>query len=187
MEGDVPINCKEGGKSASYLPSLAKVITLGSFSKPRTGRTQIITKFEGKKKIYFYYTMCLASPSSLLKLPIIITTTPPFCSETEMVSFFLSQNKEMSDYASFAHDLMWTYALALDQLLRNDSSALDSIHSNSTSRYVEAVLPHLMGNSFLLRAKKTMDKKGMFSQSRQLCHDPDTVSSQSEIEKTPFV
>jgi len=43
------------------------------------------------------------------------------------------ENKEWSDYASFAHDAVWTYALALDRLLRNDSSALDTIHSNATS------------------------------------------------------
>lgn len=65
--------------------------------------------------------------------------------KTEMVSFFFSQNKEWSDYASFAHDAVWTYALALDQLLRNDSSVLDSINSNTTSTYVKLVLSHLMG------------------------------------------
>ena len=43
------------------------------------------------------------------------------------------QNKEWSDYASFAHDSVWTYALALDQLLKIDSTALDTIHSNTTS------------------------------------------------------
>lgn len=58
--------------------------------------------------------------------------------------YFFSQNKEWSDYASFAHDAVWTYALALDQLLRNGSSALDSIHSYTTSTYVEAVLSHLI-------------------------------------------
>lgn len=46
---------------------------------------------------------------------------------------FLSQKKEWSDYASFAHDAVWTYAVALNQLLKNDSSALDKIDTNSTS------------------------------------------------------
>ncbi|PFX22226.1 Gamma-aminobutyric acid type B receptor subunit 1 [Stylophora pistillata] len=43
------------------------------------------------------------------------------------------QKKEWSGYASFAHDAVWTYALALDQLLKNDSLALDKIDTNSTS------------------------------------------------------
>lgn len=48
-----------------------------------------------------------------------------------LIPFF--QDKEWSDYASFAHDAVWTYALALDRLLNNDTFALDSVTSNATS------------------------------------------------------
>lgn len=43
------------------------------------------------------------------------------------------EKKQWSDYASFAHDAVWTYALAMDRLLKNDSSALRTINSNITS------------------------------------------------------
>ena len=36
MEGDVPINCQEGGESACNLSSSAKVIFVGSFRKKTT-------------------------------------------------------------------------------------------------------------------------------------------------------
>lgn len=98
MEGDVPINCKERGETASNLSRIRPKLIL--------------------------------SPQWQLKLKWFL---------------FFFQNKEWSDYASFAHDAVWTYALALDQLLRNYSSVLDSINSNTTSTYVKLVLSHLMG------------------------------------------
>ncbi|XP_054282459.1 gamma-aminobutyric acid type B receptor subunit 1-like isoform X2 [Macrosteles quadrilineatus] len=44
----------------------------------------------------------------------------------------------ISGYAGYAYDAVWMYALALDQLNKEDPSALSAIHApNTTKRYVE--------------------------------------------------
>ena len=45
----------------------------------------------------------------------------------------LQSNKKWSDYATFAFDAVWAYALAVDKLLMNDSHALDSIDQETTA------------------------------------------------------
>ncbi|CAG9862835.1 unnamed protein product [Phyllotreta striolata] len=45
-----------------------------------------------------------------------------------------SIHRPISDYAGFAYDAVWTYALALTQLLQNDSEDMSVLHSANTSR-----------------------------------------------------
>ncbi|CAH0557671.1 unnamed protein product [Brassicogethes aeneus] len=50
------------------------------------------------------------------------------------------KNWEPSDYAGFAYDAVWTYALALDKLSRTDPRALSDLHSeNTTIKLVEQI------------------------------------------------
>ncbi|KAK9754400.1 Receptor family ligand binding region [Popillia japonica] len=45
-----------------------------------------------------------------------------------------------SDYAGFAYDAVWTYALALDKLIKHDPEALTDLHSeNATKKLVKYV------------------------------------------------
>ncbi|KAF5297767.1 hypothetical protein FQR65_LT09941 [Abscondita terminalis] len=45
-----------------------------------------------------------------------------------------------SDYAGFAYDAVWTYALALDQLVKDDPEAITALHSvNTTNKLVDLV------------------------------------------------
>lgn len=47
---------------------------------------------------------------------------------------YVNQTKEMSsDYAGFAYDAVWTYALALDKLIKNDPEAMTELHSHNTT------------------------------------------------------
>lgn len=39
-----------------------------------------------------------------------------------------------SDYAGFAYDAVWTYALALDKLSKTDPEALSDLHSENTTK-----------------------------------------------------
>ncbi|KRT86135.1 protein kinase [Oryctes borbonicus] len=49
-------------------------------------------------------------------------------------------NNITSDYAGFAYDAVWTYALALDKLIRHDPEALTDLHSeNATKKLVKYV------------------------------------------------
>lgn len=43
-----------------------------------------------------------------------------------------SRTQKMSDYAGYAYDAVWTYALATDKLAKTDPEALSHIHSNTT-------------------------------------------------------
>ncbi|XP_021935929.1 receptor-type guanylate cyclase gcy-4-like isoform X2 [Zootermopsis nevadensis] len=48
------------------------------------------------------------------------------------------RNVSESNYAGFAYDAVWTYALALNNLVKEDQSLLSDLHSNvSTQRFVE--------------------------------------------------
>lgn len=42
----------------------------------------------------------------------------------------------MSNYAGFAYDAVWTYALALDELIKEDPEAIAGMHSQNTTKYV---------------------------------------------------
>lgn len=46
------------------------------------------------------------------------------------------KSEKMSNYAGFAYDAVWTYALATDKLAKTDPEALSHIHSNTTIKYV---------------------------------------------------
>lgn len=39
-----------------------------------------------------------------------------------------------SDYAGFAYDAVWTYALALDKLIKHDPEALTDLHSENATK-----------------------------------------------------
>lgn len=41
--------------------------------------------------------------------------------------------EEPSDYAGFAYDAVWTYALALDKLIKENPEAVGDLHSNHTT------------------------------------------------------
>jgi ABC-type branched-subunit amino acid transport system substrate-binding protein len=41
---------------------------------------------------------------------------------------------ELSNYAGYAYDAMWTYALALDKLVKSDPKAVSHLHSENTTR-----------------------------------------------------
>lgn len=39
-----------------------------------------------------------------------------------------------SNYSTFAYDAVWTYALALDKLIKEDPEAIADMHSMNTTR-----------------------------------------------------
>lgn len=39
-----------------------------------------------------------------------------------------------SNYAGFAYDAVWTYALALDKLIKEDPEAVAGMHSENTTK-----------------------------------------------------
>lgn len=47
---------------------------------------------------------------------------------------YKNTSKPTSNYAGFAYDAVWTYALALDNLSRTDPQALSNLHSESTTK-----------------------------------------------------
>lgn len=53
---------------------------------------------------------------------------------TCIIEIVVLKGVKPSEYASLAHDAVWTYALALDKLIKNSSNALDHITDNKTSR-----------------------------------------------------
>ena len=42
----------------------------------------------------------------------------------------------VSDYAGFAYDAVWMYALVLDKLIKGDPQATADLHSPNTTMYV---------------------------------------------------
>ena len=42
-------------------------------------------------------------------------------------------NKSVSDYAGYAYDAVWTYAYALDRLLKQNHSHIVDLHTDSTT------------------------------------------------------
>jgi len=48
-------------------------------------------------------------------------------------SFFVFQNLKTSPYASYAYDAVIVFALGLDNLLRDDPSSLESLHTDQTT------------------------------------------------------
>lgn len=42
-------------------------------------------------------------------------------------------NTSTSNYAGFAYDAVWTFALALDKLVKEDSEAVSNLHSPNTT------------------------------------------------------
>lgn len=40
---------------------------------------------------------------------------------------------EKSNYAGFSYDAVWTYALALDKIVKHNPEALFSLHSKNTT------------------------------------------------------
>ncbi len=46
------------------------------------------------------------------------------------------KNVDMSDYAGFAYDAMWTYAFALEKLLKQNHSHITNLHSEKTTKYI---------------------------------------------------
>jgi ABC-type branched-subunit amino acid transport system substrate-binding protein len=45
-----------------------------------------------------------------------------------------ARNVSESDYAGFAYDAVWTYALALNNLMKENQSLLSDIHSNVSTQ-----------------------------------------------------
>ena len=51
-----------------------------------------------------------------------------------------NQNQHISAYAGYAYDAMWTYALAMDRLLKENQSYVFDLHSDhSVSRLSEII------------------------------------------------
>lgn len=44
------------------------------------------------------------------------------------------KNVDSSDYGGFAYDAMWTYAFALDRLLKQNHSHITNLHSEKTTK-----------------------------------------------------
>lgn len=44
-----------------------------------------------------------------------------------------NHHDHQSSYAGYAYDAVWTYAYALDKLIKNDSTAMSTLHSHSTT------------------------------------------------------
>lgn len=42
----------------------------------------------------------------------------------------------VSNYGGFAYDAVWTYAFALDKLIKMDPVAISDIHSQNSTKYV---------------------------------------------------
>ncbi|KAK2146668.1 hypothetical protein LSH36_590g02059 [Paralvinella palmiformis] len=55
-------------------------------------------------------------------------------------------SNEWSPYASYAHDAVWVFALALDKLLSEDPSALESLHTDKITR---ELLSHITSLEFV--------------------------------------
>ncbi|XP_045472774.1 uncharacterized protein LOC123679301 isoform X2 [Harmonia axyridis] len=51
-----------------------------------------------------------------------------------------SNTQKMSDYAGYAYDAVWTYALATDKLAKTDPEALSHIHSNTTIKKLVEII-----------------------------------------------
>lgn len=47
-----------------------------------------------------------------------------------------SKGIETSDYAGYAYDAIWTYAYALDKLLKQNHSHITNLHSDKTTKWV---------------------------------------------------
>jgi len=45
-----------------------------------------------------------------------------------------SKNLTTSDYAGYAYDAMWTYAYALERLLKQNHSHITNLHSDKTTK-----------------------------------------------------
>lgn len=45
-----------------------------------------------------------------------------------------ARNVDESNYAGFAYDAVWTYALALNNLMKENQSLLSDIHSNMSTQ-----------------------------------------------------
>lgn len=44
------------------------------------------------------------------------------------------ENRLSSDYAGYAYDAVWTYAFALDKLLKQNQSHIANLHSDKTTK-----------------------------------------------------
>uniref|UniRef100_A0A2M4A4W5 receptor protein-tyrosine kinase n=1 Tax=Anopheles triannulatus TaxID=58253 RepID=A0A2M4A4W5_9DIPT len=53
---------------------------------------------------------------------------------TRLLQLQCNNRCNASDYAGYAYDAVWVYALALDELLRNDPSSFSDLHSPETTR-----------------------------------------------------
>ena len=51
-----------------------------------------------------------------------------------------ARNVSESDYAGYAYDAVWTYALALNTIARENESYLSDIHSNLTTKRLVSLL-----------------------------------------------
>lgn len=49
--------------------------------------------------------------------------------------FFQLQGREISHYGGYAYDAVWVYALALDELLKENKSNIATLHSPKTAKY----------------------------------------------------
>ena len=51
-----------------------------------------------------------------------------------------SQNQQVSAYAGYTYDAMWTYALAMDRLLKENQSYVFDLHSDHTvNRFTDII------------------------------------------------
>lgn len=48
--------------------------------------------------------------------------------------YSLVSRTEQSNYAGYAYDAVWTYAFALDKLLKEYPEAISDLHSDQTTR-----------------------------------------------------
>lgn len=46
----------------------------------------------------------------------------------------LEQKINLSNYAGYAYDAVWTFALALDKLIKSDPEAVSDLHSLNTTQ-----------------------------------------------------
>ena len=73
------------------------------------------------------------SLSLWLSLSLALSLSGSLLNVSSVDFLFLSQNVNWSDYATFAHDAVWAYALALDKLIGNYPRSLETIDSRKTS------------------------------------------------------
>lgn len=60
------------------------------------------------------------------------------CTEYEKVILIVCtlQDLDETPFAQFVYDAVWTYAKALDRVLRTHPGALEDIHSNENTKYI---------------------------------------------------